>query len=294
MAATPHSRVESSDIRASAPEYIDHAAQYLKKSPQRRKVFAAIYQNKSRTKTVEYLMQKTNMTRVRVLQLADQLDAHDLAVKNNNSGSTLTYSKDKFYAKNYRRVLELAENPAKLKKLITKRSPAVAARTVKIIVPAKAKVQEVFVDDLFKKVNGVKATGPIILAESKVKAGIKKIIGETGIFKDWGGEKSDLYTTKITLRGKRIASAIAFKGKATSGKLTPEKMGKRGDQILRLFQEPAELLLVVYGGQIDSSIKTQMQLAATNRALAGQKINYGVIDGDDLARLIAAYPAAFK
>lgn len=113
-------------------------------------------------------------------------------------------------------------------------------------------------------------------------------------FKDWGGEKSDLYSTRVKVGGKRLRAAIAFKGKATSGKLVPKKMGKNGDQINRLFDEPAEVFLVVYGGQIDSSIISQMQAFAMAQAMSGRKIYYGVIDGTDLGRLLAAYPKSFS
>ena len=131
------------------------------------------------------------------------------------------------------------------------------------------------------------------VAEKTIKQAFVKIIGESGSFKDWGGEKSDLYTTRVRFAGKRVATAIAFKGKATSGKLVPAKMGKNGDQINRLFEEPAELFLIVYGGQIDPSIISQMQAFAIGKAMIGRKIHYGVVDGTDLGRLVAAYPKCF-
>src|SRR5271165_2714472 len=131
------------------------------------------------------------------------------------------------------------------------------------------------------------------LPEKKLKRAFAKIIGERGSFKDWGGERSDLYTTKLKLNGKKVAAAIAFKGKATRGKLVPGKMGSNGDQINRLFDEPAKLFLVVYGGQIDSSIVSQMQAFAIGNALKGGKVYYGVVDGSDISRLAAAYPKEF-
>jgi hypothetical protein len=120
------------------------------------------------------------------------------------------------------------------------------------------------------------------LPEKKLKLAFAKIIAEKGSFKDWGGEKSDLYTTKLRFRGRRIPAAIAFKGKATKGKLVPRKMEKNGDQINRLFDEPAQVFLVVYGGQIDSSIISQMQAFAIGNAIKGGRIYYGVVDGSDI------------
>jgi hypothetical protein len=72
-------------------------------------------------------------------------------------------------------------------------------------------------------------------------------------------------------------------------------MGKNGDQIGRLFDEPAEVFLIVYCGQIDSSVVSQMQaFAIAKKALTGQRVYYGVIDADDLGRIAAGYPKEFK
>ncbi len=86
--------------------------------------------------------------------------------------------------------------------------------------------------------------------------------------------------------------AIALKGRGASGKLTPEKMGKNGDQIQRLFQSPADVFLVQYGEQIDLLVLRQMQQLAIARAPAG-KVFYGVIDGTASLRLVKAYPREF-
>ena len=119
------------------------------------------------------------------------------------------------------------------------------------------------------------------------------MIGETYEFKDWGGEKNDLYTTKLVFRGKRHAAAFALKGKATTGPLTPRKMGKNGDQLGRLFTSEAQVYFVEYHSKIDEAVVQQMSAYAVARALSGARIYYGLIDGDDLARLVTAYPKQF-
>jgi len=128
-----------------------------------------------------------------------------------------------------------------------------------------------------------------------LKKAFQKIVGERGLFKDWGGERSDLYTTQIVLKNARIPAAIAFKGRGTKGKLVPAKMGKNGDQVGRLFSEPAQLFLIVYNGQIDSSIISQMEAFAIGNALGGSKsIYFGVVDENDLGRLANAYSQDFS
>jgi hypothetical protein len=37
------------------------------------------------------------------------------------------------------------------------------------------------------------------------------VIGEGYDFKDWGGERNDLYTNKLRFRGKRRSAAFALK-----------------------------------------------------------------------------------
>src|SRR5262245_13717389 len=91
-----------------------------------------------------------------------------------------------------------------------------------------------------------------------------------------------------------MAAAFAFKGPGTKGLLVPGKLGKNGDQIQRLFAEDAYIFFVQYVGQIAPSVSQQMAAFAQAKSLStGRKILYGVIDGADSARLVAAYPSAF-
>ena len=104
------------------------------------------------------------------------------------------------------------------------------------------------------------------------------------------GEKNDLFTKKLKLDGKRKAAAFAFKGKGTKGTLTPKMMGKNGDQIARLIGSAAEVFFVVYHGKIDESITEQLQAFSVAKSMSGTPVYYGTIDGNDLNRLIQAYP----
>jgi len=208
------------------------------------------------------------------------------------------YKKKKEFATRYKTILAMAKNKKKLERLPTKTSPKANSKAPKVTVsfPSSAqKAKFITIDqiDSFSKIGSQSKSGMDSLREQKIKQAFAKIIGESGSFKDWGGEKSDLYSTRTRLGGKRVATAIAFKGKGTSGKLVPSKMGKNGDQIGRLFEEPAELFLVVYGGQIEPSIISQMQAYAMGKAMSGRRVLYGVIDGSDLGRLAAAYPKYF-
>jgi hypothetical protein len=133
------------------------------------------------------------------------------------------------------------------------------------------------------------------ISEDDFKRGVQSIIGEIGTFKDWGGEKSDLYSTRLRVSGKRRAAAFAFKGPGQKGRLVLGRMGKNGDQALRLFQEEADVFIVQHWREIDSSVIDLMRrLAVAKSATNGQPLWYGVIDGQDSERLRLAYPSKFK
>jgi hypothetical protein len=107
-------------------------------------------------------------------------------------------------------------------------------------------------------------------------------------------ETDDLFSSRIWIRGKRMAVAFGLKGKGTKGKLTPKKMGKHGDQIQRLFRSPADVFIVQYWNEVDSSIYELMKPLAHYKSFAeGRPIYYGVIDGADSQRLIKAYGKFF-
>lgn len=269
------------------------AANLLGRSKNRRAIFKAVYRGKKQIKTIKEIMKETGLSQTHVLKEGGKM-AGLLFEKVSNG-----YKKKKDFAPRYQEIINLSVNKKKLKNIPTKTSPQINSNGLKVnfAFPSSAqRAKGVSIDDIksFSKVIGVISNiDTNNFREEKIKEGFKKIIREKGSFKDWGGEKSDLYTTKVYLKNTRIATAIAFKGRGTKGKLVPSKMGKSGDQIERLFSEPAQLFLVVYNGQIESSIISQMQAFAIGKAISGKIIYYGVIDGDDLSRLASAYPDYF-
>jgi hypothetical protein len=68
--------------------------------------------------------------------------------------------------------------------------------------------------------------------------------------------------------------------------MTMAELGKNGDQISRLFEEPAELLVLQHCHEITPDVRKTM------RAFANQMGNprmYCVIDGYDTIRVLEAY-----
>jgi hypothetical protein len=212
----------------------------------------------------------------------------------------IAYEKDVFIATNKNKILALASNPKKLKEYPTKynqKSSGSSTGSFRVIVQgAKVQITPVTCDDFdqFSKIKKVKSATKRAISEKAFKAGILRLIGDKGDFQDWGGEKNDLYTTKLKFKGQRRPVAFAFKGPGMQGTLTPKKLGKNGDQIQRLFLSAAEIFIVQYHSQIDQSVIEQMVAFATmNSVREARRIWYGVIDGDDTNRLMAAYPKAF-
>lgn len=286
--------VAVSDFLSNHNDQLVTAAKIVGRSKDRQKVFEAVYRGKAQIKTIDGINSTTGLSKIRILQEGGKMAPHLM------EKVTGGYKKKPEFSTRYRSILTMARDRKIAEKLATKIKPESSGkRGVSVFFPpAAGRAESITIDDIdsFSKVKGstivVGSTG---LAEEKIKKGFQNIVKETGSFKDWGGERSDLYTTKFILKGKRIPTAIAFKGKGTSGKLVPAKMGKNGDQVGRLFSEPAQLFLVVYNGQIDSSVISQMKAFAIATALGGNnKVYFGVVDGNDLGRLMAVYPVSFK
>jgi len=235
------------DARSNPNDQIAHAATVLRRSDRLQKIFNAICKGGVKAKTVDQLMKKTGYGQVAVLQLAGKLADQQLVHKIKLNGETV-YDKDRFYATNRAKIMRYATKPNALKTLATKYHPKGSAGTTIIRIPARRRIQAKVITcddfDQFSKVKKVKDAPKKTMSERAFKQGIQKLIGEGGLFQDWGGEPNDLYTTKLTYKGKRRAIAFAFKGPGTTGVLTPRKLGKNGDQIQRLFVSPAEIFVV--------------------------------------------------
>lgn len=289
-----------SDARSNPSDQIAHAVDVLGRATQRIAVFKAIYHGKKHVKTVNEIAAATGLDRMRVLQegrrLADNYLVNQIAV----AGGT-AYEKDRFYSIQKTKILRLVQDPAAFAGFPTKTRPRTTLPNVLPIgLPRRSiQVRYITVDDLdsFFRVRDVRVQPgdykPI--PETRFKAGIAKILGEGGDFKDWGGERNDLYTGRVRISGKRRLTAFAFKGPATKGTLTPRKMGKNADQIQRLFKSAASVFIVQYWGQIAESVTEQMeQFAKLKSVLEGNVVYFGIIDGGDSNRLVHAYPTAFR
>jgi hypothetical protein len=293
---------ETTDVRSNPNEQIAHAAKAIGGSEDRAKVFEAICFGKKKIKPISEIETRTGLPHKRVLEEAVKLHNARL-VKKTKLDSQMAYEKDDFLSSKLRLILRLAKNPKELEKFPTKSNPRPASSNIiNVSFPAPkdmVDVKEIRIDDIdsFQKIKDVKLSPKqklVPIGENAFQEGLQRIIQEEGTHNDWGGETDDLFSSRLILNGQRANVAFGLKGRGTSGKLVPAKMGKQGDQIQRLFRAPADVFLVQYWGQIDESILLEMNAMAITRSFYERKtIYYGVIDGQDTQRVILAYRELF-
>jgi hypothetical protein len=289
--------IETTDVRSNPEEQIKHAAKAVGRGEDRQKVFVAIITGKKHYKKISEIEKLTGLLRKRVLEESVKLYNEKIFNRKKIDGEW-AYEKDSFLAQYKSLILRLAGSPERLDAFPTKAMP----RTTTVIQHVKSPrrgsdVRQITIDDVesFWKARRVSVSGENTPVEEKLfKRGLKALLGEEGEFQDWGGETDDLFSTRLVVGGSRKAVAFGLKGRGTRGILYANKMGKRGDQVQRLFGAPAEVFFVQYWGQVDERIYELMEKLATAKSTIEKKrIYWGVIDGRDTSRLMRAYPDSF-
>jgi len=121
------------------------------------------------------------------------------------------------------------------------------------------------------------------IQEENVKHAFAEIIGEPFVPKDWSGEKSDLSTSRLTIDRAPLSAAFIFKGPSVPGEMHPANMGKRGDQLVRAFDEPVDLVVIQHCNKIANSVVRQAEAMAFDPR---QPRRYCIVDGDDTVRIL--------
>jgi hypothetical protein len=286
-----------SDARSNASDQLAHAAKTVGGSKARRAVFDAIMRGKKEVKTISHVMEATGLPRKTALTEAKKLVNNHLVTQVHAKGET-AYKKDAFLAQHRLRILELAGDPRKLASLPTKVNHPSAETTRIVVRSAAVRATRLTVDEIgsLSAVRTIAHSLPeFVIPEATFKAGLLAVLGEPNEQKDWGGESADIITSRMTLHGKRVGAVLALKGPGKRRKrLMPSDLGKNGDQIQRMFTVVGDVFLVQYWRQIDDAVLRQLAtFAQLKSVLENRRIYFGVIDGSDSARLIAAYPAAF-
>lgn len=292
----------TTEFVATSEESIQTIANELATSDRKYKVFEAVYSGGNKPKTAATIAGRTGLSEVAVLQLATPM-AHKQYFEQVKPDNRIAFKKYRHINAVKHRILRLAKNSKQLEKHVSARTPR---QTIMVQVNSRKRheisVKEIFIDDVeeFKRVRNLHAAtlprlSPKRLPEKVFKYGVASILGNQGKFQDWGGEKNDLYSSHITIGGRRKSTAFAFKGPATSPPLTPRKLGANADQIQRLFSSSADAFFVQFEGRVEESVKEQMLAhAIRNSHESGREILYGVIALEDSHRLRAKYTSHFS
>lgn len=124
------------------------------------------------------------------------------------------------------------------------------------------------------------------IPEEKIKLAFAEIIGEPTVPKDWGGERSDLFSTQVRFDGRRRSTAFLFKGPSKFRPMTMAELGKNGDQIDRLFSEPAEILVLQHCHEVTHPVRAVMRAYAER---VGHLRLFCIIDGYDTLRILQTF-----
>lgn len=125
-----------------------------------------------------------------------------------------------------------------------------------------------------------------VFLEDDVEECFLGALGEPYKEADSGAETRDLFTDKLVVNGKRLATAIMFKGRGLPGPLSLDKCGSKGNQLLKLAKNnAAECFIIQHVNKIEPDVKeTLIDLALANTRFG--KIYVCFIDGVDTARLL--------
>ena len=123
------------------------------------------------------------------------------------------------------------------------------------------------------------------IPENSVKTAICSILKETPS-KDWSGETSDHFSTSIHLSGRRVSAAFLLKGPSRFFEMKAAHLGKNGDQIVRLTNEPAQLFILQHSHLVSPAVRATLRAFSVNPCTPRR---YCVIDGPDTFRLLKAY-----
>ncbi|PWB82133.1 MAG: hypothetical protein C3F08_00400 [Candidatus Methylomirabilota bacterium] len=124
------------------------------------------------------------------------------------------------------------------------------------------------------------------ISEWDIKEAFAEIIGEPFVPRDWGGERSDLFSARVSLGGRAVSTAFIFKGPSKFKPLTVADLGKNGDQISRLFTEPAQFVVLQHCHQITAGVRDHMRAFATR---IHDLRPFSLIDGADTVRILKVH-----
>jgi hypothetical protein len=152
--------------------------------------------------------------------------------------------------------------------------------------------------DNFSRVRDVKPSmvahllidGCLNVAENIVKTALEEILQVPHHRKDSCVELDDIYTANVTVRGRLLATAFMLKGPGIGTKeMDIKHCGSKGNQLVRLFDAPAELFVIQFIGRIAETVVKDVEGKVTARRAQGKPAQFLIMEGQDTARVLHAY-----
>jgi len=132
--------------------------------------------------------------------------------------------------------------------------------------------------------------GYLDMSEDSIQMSLEQILDVSFYRRDWGGEINDLYTANVELYGSKIATAFSLKGKGLKKKVLQIKdCGKNGDQLVRLFESPAQLFIVQFVGEVSDNVIRDVESKVDLLRSRGKSAYFCIMNGQDTAMLLHAY-----
>lgn len=122
-------------------------------------------------------------------------------------------------------------------------------------------------------------------SESEIKEKFCELLKELPS-KDWGGELNDLFTGHIHQSGRKTSAAFVLKGPSKFSEMKLTHLGKNADQIFRLAQSPARLLIIQHSHTIGEAVRATLRAFAVS---PHDPRHYCLIDGRDTYRILKSY-----
>ncbi len=280
-----------SDSLSHNPRQIDTAAELIGSSKYKRAVFERVCFGKRKTVSIAQIVLETNLPRRQLMNAANFLA--DNGIIEQPKEHVTTYLKNCTLCNQRKKILSMAGNETKKDRFRKKFFQKENKTVIKIYNRKNVTISPISIDDIdeFNKIKNTPNQNYMNLKEDIVKKKLIKILREKGKYKDWGGEFYDLGTW-IKINGKRLRAVFALKGRGKKiTKLRLKDMGTNGDQIDRMFMASAQVFFVQFVGQVGEDIFVSLENNAKAKSFAtGQKIYYGVIDGNDTARIFKTFP----
>ena len=123
-----------------------------------------------------------------------------------------------------------------------------------------------------------------------VKRSLEQILHVPYHRKDSPAELDDIYTANVDVKGRRIATAFMLKGPGIGTKeMDVKHCGTKGNQLVRLFDAPAELFVIQFTGRIAEMVVKDVEGKVAAKRDQGRRVHFLIMDGQDTARVLHAY-----